>query len=43
MEKQSSLTISDFLFSAAVVLFFATLSALVLYAVTAFDQPDLFL
>lgn len=43
MEKQFVEKNSDFLFSAAIVLFFATLSALALYAVTTIDQPDLFL
>jgi hypothetical protein len=42
MQKPNLEAHSDFLWSAAVVLFFATLSALALYAATAFEQPELF-
>jgi hypothetical protein len=41
MKKQLARTDTNFLFSAAIVLFFATLSALALYAAGTIDQADL--
>lgn len=43
MKKQFAETDTNFLFAAAVVLFFATLSALALYAASTIDPSDLFL
>jgi hypothetical protein len=43
MKKQLAEANTDFLFSAAIVLFFATLSALALYVASTIGQADLFL